>query len=48
MNTFNVKSKLYESVRPQRQGQNNSIKPIGLFNLVNSIINLKFCIIIYL
>ena len=47
-NIFNVESKLYESARPQRQGQNNNIKPIGLFNLVNSIINLIFCIIIYL
>ena len=44
----NDKSKLYESVRPQIQGQNNNIKPIGFDSLVNSINNLMFCIIIYL
>ena len=48
MNIYNDKSKLYARARPQVQGQNNNIKPIGLFNLVNSINNLMFFIIIYL
>ena len=29
--------KSYAIVKPQAHGQNNSIKPIGFFNLVNSI-----------
>ena len=48
MNMSNVKLKLYESVKPQMQGQNSNIKPIGFDNLVNSINNLIFFIIIYL
>ena len=34
--------------RPQRHGQNNSIKPIGFLSLVNSKNNSKFFMIIYL
>jgi len=40
--------KSYAIVKPQIHGQNKSIKPIGLFNLVSSIKILRFRDIIYL
>ena len=40
--------KSYAIVNPHRHGQNNSIKPIGFFNLVNSINRFKCFIRIYL
>ena len=36
---------LYANIKPHEQGQNSNIKPMGFFNLVNSINNLNCSII---